>query len=207
MIQKYALVAAVLGVAAFALWHPVRQPAIQTTALAAAPQPAPADETGTYPHHRRARSMLSDDPTVVYVAGAVKQPGLYRLRSGDRNEQAIALAGGLSPSAQVGAVNLAQRVNDGDEIYVPTQGEALHTRTSQHRSRRHASPPPEGSVDVNAAAADQLASVPGIGRSIASRIVELRQREGSFALLDELLDVAGMTSTRLERARPYLRGP
>ena len=68
-----------------------------------------------------------------------------------------------------------------------------------------ASPPPEGSVDVNAADAAELAAVPGIGRAIAARIVELREREGAFTSLDELLDVAGMTQTRLERARPYLR--
>ncbi|MGA9419097.1 MAG: helix-hairpin-helix domain-containing protein, partial [Candidatus Cybelea sp.] len=37
------------------------------------------------------------------------------------------------------------------------------------------------------------------------RIVELREREGNFTSLDELLDVAGMTQTRLDRARPYLR--
>jgi DNA uptake protein ComE-like DNA-binding protein len=49
--------------------------------------------------------------------------------------------------------------------------------------------------------------VPGVGRAIAGRIVELRGREGSFATLDELLDVAGMTQTRLERARPYFREP
>jgi competence protein ComEA len=87
-------------------------------------------------------------------------------------------------------------------------GEAPHTRVHDTPTRRHrATPPPDSSVDVNAADAAELAAVPGIGRAVAARIVELREREGSFASLDELLDVAGMTQSRLERARSYLRDP
>jgi competence protein ComEA len=212
MILRYVLVAAVLALAAFAFWHPARGPAVESTAL---PSPPPAVPDDARPRHGRfaAPSPATDDP-VVYVAGAVKRPGLYRLRAGDRNEQAVALAGGLSADAQPGGVNLAQRAGDGDEIYVPAAGEtararsAPHARSSPRRSRRHpASPPPAGSVDVNGAGAAQLAAVPGIGRAIAARIVELREREGNFTSLDELLDVSGMTATRLERARPYLRDP
>ncbi|MGC2407220.1 MAG: helix-hairpin-helix domain-containing protein, partial [Candidatus Cybelea sp.] len=73
--------------------------------------------------------------------------------------------------------------------------------------RHAASPPPEGSINVNEADAAELAAVPGIGRAVAARVVELREREGNFTSLDELLDVAGMTQTRLDRARPYLRDP
>ena len=85
-------------------------------------------------------------------------------------------------------------------------GEKSRARARETRTRRHrATPSPNGSVDVNTADAAELAAVPGIGRAVASRIVELREREGSFASLDELLDVAGMTQSRLERARSYLR--
>jgi len=111
-------------------------------------------------------------------------------------------------SADAAGVNLAQRAQDGDEVYVPVVGEMPRARPAERRSRRHSStPPPNGSVDVNLADAAELAAVPGVGRAVAARIVQLREREGSFASLDELLDVAGMTQSRLERARPYLREP
>ncbi len=210
MLQKYALVAAALGVAAFALWHPARGPAL----VAAASSPAPLDtpSLGGARSRRgalRAQAQAAGGEVVVYVAGAVRQPGLYRLAPGDRYDRAVALAGGLRSDAQPGGVNLAQRAADGDEIEVPVAGEAApRARFTSHAARRRsASPPPEGSVDVNAAGADRLAAVPGIGRAIAGRIVELRSREGDFASLDELLDVAGMTASRLDRARPYLREP
>lgn len=205
MIARVALVAAVVGLAALAFWHPAPRPPIER---AVPTLPTPDLGLGGYSRaHPRHRGVDRDagDQLVVYVAGAVKRPGLYHLRSGDRYAQAVALAGGLSATGDGAGVNLAAHANDGDEIYVPVVGE-MHHPSSERRGRRHAAtPPPNGSVDINQAGAAELAAVPGIGRAIGQRIVELRQREGRFASLDELLDVAGMTQTRLERARPYLR--
>lgn len=145
---------------------------------------------------------------VVYVAGAVSKPGLYHLGPGDRNARAVALAGGLSASADAAGINLAAHAQDGDEIYVPRAGEAHHAlrspRVTHKRSNRT---PAAGSIDINRAPANDLARVPGVGKAIAQRIVELRQLQGPFASLDELLDVAGMTQSRLERARAYFRQP
>lgn len=206
MIWRYGLVAVVLGVALFALWHPARRPAIDATTPAAEVTFAANARDGT--HRQGARSTTGDHELVVYVAGAVNRPGLYRLRPGERDGDAVALAGGPTAAAEPGGVNLAQRAADGDEVYVPVIGETHPPRSSQRRSRhRAASPPPESSINVNEAGAAELAAVPGIGRAIAGRIVELRGREGNFTSLDELLDVAGMTQSRLDRARPYLRDP
>jgi competence protein ComEA len=207
MMPRLAFLAAAVGVAAFALWHPARAPIAQSTAAIAAPAPSSFADFQTGPR-RHGTHLAGNDDLVVYVAGAVRKPGLYHLQAGDRNAKAIALAGGLSTSADAGAVNLAQRVADGDMVFVPAAGEMPPRRASgqRHPHRRHA-PPPSGSIDVNRSSAAELSAVPGIGRTVAQRIVELRAREGSFASLDELLDVAGMTQTRLERARPYLRQP
>lgn len=207
MIWRYALVAVVLAVVLFALWHPARRPAIDAAAAPTA-EPAFVANARNGRHRQGARFATGDQELVVYVAGAVRRPGLYRLRQGERDGDAVALAGGPTAAAEPAGVNLAQRAADGDEVYVPVIGETHQPRWSQRRSRRHAaSPPPESSINVNEAGADELAAVPGVGRAIAARIVELRGREGNFTSLDELLDVAGMTQTRLDRARPYLRDP
>ncbi len=204
MIARIAVVAMLAGLGIFLLRRPAPQLAVQSASTPAATAASPAPRR---PH----RVGLEDrgDDVVVYVAGAVRTPGLYHLRSGDRIARAVALAGGMRVSADAAGVNLAQRPEDGDEIYVPLAGEKQHqgSRESRPRARRRPSPPPNGSVDVNRSGAAELATVPGIGRAVAARIVELREREGAFASLDELLDVAGMTQTRLERARPYLRDP
>ena len=208
MIVRIALIAgAALAVAGFALWHPAPRAAVQSVALT-----TPNADTDPLPsgaeRHRHFRHAAPSGDLVVYVAGDVRKPGLYHLHVGDRYAQAVALAGGFGASAQAGGVNLAARAGDGEEIYVPAAGESARSRLREPRTRRHrASPPPDGSVDVNTADAAVLAAVPGIGRAVGTRIVALREREGNFASLDELLDVAGMTQSRLERARPYLREP
>lgn len=208
MIPRILVVAAALGLAGFVLWHPVRTLVVESNVAAPSPLPSTARGQDDRPRHRGARRHRSDDAVVVYVAGAVKRPGLYQLQPGDRNARAVALAGGLSASADAAGVNLAQRAADGDEIDVPVAGEARPRAAAHRRSRRHSARlTPSASVDVNRSDAAELGAVPGIGRSIARRIVELREREGSFSSLDELLDVAGMTQSRLDRARPYLRGP
>lgn len=209
MLLRFALAAGVLGLAAFALWHPAGAPLAQTAAATPLPVPSYAPSAETHDRRHGARAFGNEGDLVVYVTGAVKRPGLYHLHSGDRDAQAVVLAGGMRGAADSAGVNLAQRAADGDEIDVPAMGETLPRRAGErhgrHRSARH--PPSGASIDVNQSSAAELAAVPGIGRAIAQRIVELREREGSFATLDELLDVAGMTQSRLERARPYLRQP
>ncbi len=237
MIVRIVVVVALLAVAAFAVWRPAPHaplapvagvPAPVAALPGAAADPSPlqsraAHRAGVASAGSASRGSASAGEVVVYVVGAVRRPGLYRLKQGDRYARGVELAGGLSPAADARGVNLAQLAADGEEIDVPQVGESppldggstsrygsrsrdTLTRSRSHRSRRH-EPPPEGSVDINLADAVALAAVPGIGRSLGARIVELRDREGRFASLDELLDVSGMTASKLERARPYLREP
>ncbi|MGA8532881.1 MAG: ComEA family DNA-binding protein [Candidatus Tumulicola sp.] len=217
MIVRIGLFAGAFVLVAAALWHPAPRPAFQPTA-APAFSGAPADNA--QPRYRGAARARAIADAVVYVAGAVRRAGLYHVHAGDRAADAVAQAGGLSADADAGGVNLAAHVADGDEIDVPRAGESPTQRRSatgsHHRGRHsHRTDGPvadlqawaTGSVDVNVASEDELTRVPGIGAAIAARIVQMRALEGSFHSLDELLDVTGMTQTRLERARPFLRPP
>jgi competence protein ComEA len=200
MVQRVVLALAAAAIVALALLHPAPQPAFTSSPSPAASFTRPVTrDTG------HARTPGHGD--VVYVAGAVRRPGLYRLAAGSRGADAVAAAGGMAPSADAGGVNLAAPVSDGDEVFVPVAGakSPARARSRAHRTRRsRAISAPPIALDVNIAAADQLAAVPGIGSSLAARIVAMREADGAFASLDELLDVAGMTQARLERARPYL---
>lgn len=192
------LVVVAAGLVALAVWHPAPQPPLATVAS------SPIPERRHVARHAPARMPAAD--AVVYVVGAVARPGLYHLADGARINDAVHAAGGMRADADVAAVNLAARTNDGDEIVVPMLGEATpsaygaRARSSRSRvSKTHAI------VDVNTASAQMLATVPGIGTTVAARIVQIRESDGAFATLDELLDVAGMTQTKLDRARAYLR--
>lgn len=182
-------------------------------ALAALRRPAPAPALAlatTAPRAPRAAAARRTAGTVrlvVYVAGAVRRRGLYRLPAGARAGDAVTLAGGLSPSADPDAVDLAAPVTDGEEIRVPRLGEPARAtaRPPRTRSVRTRHKRATGVVDLNSADAQTLASLPGIGILLAQRIVEYRRLNGPFASTDELAGVAGVTARRLDSLQPYLR--
>ncbi len=197
MLRYIALLAAIV-VAALAIWHPAPHPPI-LAAAAAEPRPGPI--------HGRAKKAAAAR-ALVYVVGAVARPGLYRVPASGRADDAVRAAGGMLPAADTAAVNLAARVADGDEIDVPRLGDAPRRAAPARKGRgtrktRGKAPPPQP-IDLNGADAAALATVPGIGATIAARIVALRDREGPYDSYDELLDVAGMSPARLSHAQPYL---
>jgi len=125
---------------------------------------------------------------VVDVAGAVRRPGLYRLRSGSRIDDAIASAGGATSKAQLDSVNLAAPVADGEQVVVAGRGAA---------GVAAASPPTAGSspsapLDLNSATLEQLENLPGIGPVTAQKILDYRQQHGAFHSVVELQGVPGI---------------
>ncbi len=205
-------VAAAIGAAV--LLRPVPPPTVAATAWSTT---APHDR-GRHDHGAPAAQAM------VYVAGEVARPGVYPVRSDARAKDALALAGGTRSDADLLAVNLAAHVRDGDEIIVPARGAPLTAaersrgpsrlgtgrrthgphRGQRHRRARHDEPPPAGQVDLNAADAGTLATIPGIGPGLAERIVAFRTSNGPFASVDELLDVSGITDRRLDAMLPYV---
>jgi competence protein ComEA len=126
---------------------------------------------------------------VVDVAGAVRHPGLYRLRSGSRIDDAIAAAGGSKAGAQLASVNLAAPVADGEQVVVPGRGAG--------GAAAAASPPTAGSspsapLDLNSATLEELENLPGIGPVTAQKILDYRQQHGAFHSIDELQGVPGI---------------
>jgi competence protein ComEA len=126
---------------------------------------------------------------VVDVAGAVRRPGLYRLRSGSRIDDAIAAAGGATGKAQLDTVNLAAPVADGEQVVVPGRGATVGGAA--------ATPPAAGSspsapLDLNSATLEQLEALPGIGPVTAQKILDFRQQHGAFHSVEELQGVPGI---------------
>lgn len=194
--KNYLLIAAGAAVAAIAYFHPAPAPQSALTVQPPVSRPAHAE--------RRSRTAAVP-PLVVYVAGAVRRPGLYRIAPGTRADDAVRLAGGLSAHADAAAVNLAELVSDGEEIRVPKIGEAVsRAHASRAKRSRRSARVPQASVDLNTAGVAQLGALPGIGETLAARIIEYRTQNGPFASLDELADVAGMTQRRVDALAPYL---
>ena len=136
-----------------------------------------------------------DSRIYVHVAGAVRRPGLMRLSAGSRVADALERAGGPRPRADLTAVNLAARVQDGQQIVVPLAGVAPGTGSAAITIR-----PSLGTATV-----DQLDEIDGIGPTLAKRIVEQRTKKGGFGSIDELRDVDGIGEKRLAALRAALQ--
>ncbi len=152
----------------------------------------------------------------VHVVGLVKKPGLYKLPTGSRVQDAIDRAGGPGAHADLESINLAQRLEDGVQIRVSKIGTAPQVEAlgsfsapggaagSSSGSRGSARPAPK-SISLNSASAGELDRLPGVGPSTAAKILEYRRAHGGFASIDELLAVKGIGTKKLKDMRPYLR--
>jgi competence protein ComEA len=137
-------------------------------------------------------------PVVVHVVGAVRHPGVYRLPAGSRARDAVRHAGGVRAHADLGSVNLAALLADGEQVRVPQLAQPGSVGPGPGAS----SPPPI--VHLNGASAEELDALDGIGPSLAERIVGYRVAHGGFRSVDELDEVSGIGPVRLEQLRPQL---
>lgn len=170
-------------------------PAFATTTAAGAPdglEAAPAAPAGRL---------------VVDVKGAVRRPGVYRLAAGARAYDAIRRAGGLTARADRIGVNLAARVADGGEVVVPERGRGVRGPAAAPAGTGDAGGAAAEaplSLDLNAATAQELEQLDGVGPAIAANIVAYREQHGGFASVDELDEVSGIGEAKLAAIRAQL---
>lgn len=132
---------------------------------------------------------------VVDVRGAVSNPGVYTLPAGSRVQDALALAGDVLANADTRALNLARKLNDGEQIYVPVQGEATPIpplSPNRSPSRTPTISAPAGKININTATLAELDMLPGVGATIAQRIIDYRTQNGNFQKIDDLKKVRGI---------------
>jgi competence protein ComEA len=142
---------------------------------------------------------------VVHVAGAVRRPGVYRVRTPGRLIDAVQRAGGLTPDADLTQINLAARLSDGRAIIVPRSGAGAGPGAAPGSAPAAGSADaPAGKLSVNAATAEQLDGLEGVGPAMAAAIVALRTKLGGFRSLDQLDDVPGVGEKRLASLRAQL---
>ena len=157
---------------------------------------------------------LPTNPTtlLVYVHGAVENPGVYSLEPGDRLVDALDAAGGATGDADLTSVNLAQRVEDEGSYYVPTAGETDRVPTSSSKTPEttgggESDPSTNsgggGRIDLNTASVQELATLPGIGQVRAQAIVDYRSANGPFASVSEVTKVPGIADGIYQRLKDH----
>jgi competence protein ComEA len=139
----------------------------------------------------------------VHVAGAVRRPGLYRVPASSRVAGALHRAGGPSRRADMTAVNLAAKVEDGQQIVVPKVGAAPPAAGATPGSGVGA--PSGARLSLATATVEQLDALDGIGPTLAQRIIEYRESHGGFRSVEELREVDGIGEKRFAALKEAVR--
>src|SRR3954452_21158353 len=136
----------------------------------------------------------AEERAVVHVAGAVRHPGVYRLTTSARVNDAVERAGGATRRADLSGLNLAAKVEDGRQILVPERAgpAAAVAAGSAGATAAGDTAAPAQPVNLNTATLEQLDVLPGIGPGLAQRILYHRERIGGFGWVEELADVPGI---------------
>jgi competence protein ComEA len=137
----------------------------------------------------------------VHIVGAVRDPGVYKLKEGARVIDAVRAAGGLRRSADVMAVNMARVLADGEQIIVPRRARPADP------AEPGTAPPAEAAdalVNINTAGAGELETLPGIGPVLAQRIIDYREQHGPFVKPEDLMDVSGIGPKTYESIAPHV---
>jgi competence protein ComEA len=165
------------------------------------PAPAPARPTTASP---------SATPVVVVdVAGKVRHPGLYRLPSGARVDDALDAAGGPLSGVDLNSLNLAARVVDGQQIAVgvapaagaPVPGPGVGGTAGAGAGDAGTGAVAGGPVDLNTASLEQLESLPGVGPVLGQHILDWRTAHGRFGSVAQLDDVPGIGTVKFAALR------
>jgi len=143
---------------------------------------------------------------VVDVEGAVRAPGVYTLATGARVFDALKAAGGANSSADLSTVNLARPLADGERVYVPRRGEAPPAEAAPGGGGGGGVAPggAGGNVNINSASEPELESLPGIGPTLAQRIIDYRTQHGPFRSVNDLMKVEGIGQKKFDSLKDYV---
>ncbi len=157
-------------------------------------------------------------PIAVHVVGAVPRPGLYELAEGARVQDAIDAAGGMLADASVDTLNLAALLKDGQQLVIPFQDDREVTKAGDTvdlpSSDSESDIPPNATdepfdntngelLNLNTATLEELESLPGIGPTLAQRIIDYRDQNG-FYVIEDIMNVSGIGESTFEEIKDLI---
>jgi len=134
----------------------------------------------------------NEESILVHISGEVNSPGVYELNVNDRLDDLVKISGGLSTNADVARVNLARVLEDGLKIHIPSKNTTTESDQSVDRLTL---------TDFNQLSSKELEEIDGIGEVISKRIVNYREKNGTFKKMSDLLNVNGIGDAKLEQIK------
>lgn len=153
----------------------------------------------------------SNNQIIIHITGAVKKTGILKLNKGSRIADAIEKAGGNKEDANLDEVNLAYVLEDGQKIYIPskkdnTKKEYVTSESGNNVIAENATSKKgeNKKVNINTATQSELENLPGVGESIASKIIEYREQNGKFGKIEDLQNVKGIGDAKFNNIKEHV---
>ena len=148
---------------------------------------------------------------IIYITGSVKNPGIVKLKEESRIEDAIEAAGGLTENADISNVNLAYVLDDGTKIKIPNlddedigDEDVLSKDSGEGIIQEDEKTTNTNIVNINKATENELSTLPGIGNSLATRIVEYRKQNGNFKTIEDIKNVSGIGESKFANIKDFI---
>ncbi|KXZ40116.1 competence protein ComEA [Alkalithermobacter thermoalcaliphilus JW-YL-7 = DSM 7308] len=141
---------------------------------------------------------IEDKQIMVYISGEIKMPGVVTVKQGDRLINAVEKLGGLTENADYNRVNLAMKLDDGMHIIIPKIGEEVSVQTNNFTNNN------SNKININTASEAQLKTLPGVGDSIAKKIVSYREENSGFKSIEEIKNVSGIGDKKFEEIKELI---
>lgn len=155
----------------------------------------------------------SDKELVIFVCGAVNNPGVYYLKEGLRIVDAIDAAGGFTDDADKTFINLAALLSDGIKLQIPTveeaasalvDGRSLDSAADGSFGAASSNGRDNGLININRASIEELRTLPGIGDGIAGKIVDYRLENGNFTCIEDIMKVSGIKDKLFSKIKDHI---
>ena len=148
----------------------------------------------------------------VHITGEVKKSGVIYLKEGSRIIDAIEKAGGTTKNADLGKVNLAYVLQDGQKVYIPNKKNNASVYISEDSGQDvidtgNTNTQPENKrkkININTANKEELQSISGIGPALAEKIVSYRNTNGKFKKVEDLKNVNGIGESKYEKIKDLI---
>lgn len=135
----------------------------------------------------------------VYITGEVNNPGVYYIDEGMRLNDIVDLCGGFKDTADLTEINLAEKLNDSDKIYIPKIVSESYEEIDVEENNNTAS----GKVNINTANKAELKELDGIGDTLADNIIKYRDKS-KFKSIEDILNVDGIGQAKFDKIKEYI---
>lgn len=140
----------------------------------------------------------------IHISGQTNYNGIIELPEGSRIDDAIKKAGGITKEADINRINLAYELSDGQKIYIPKIDEEEYEEFVTENSGLENEEKNE-KININKATQTELETLPGVGPSLALKIIKYREQNGKFSNIEQLKNVSGVGESKYEELKDLIK--